>query len=264
MSDRDNDSRQGKVRAVNRAFALLERLSISLRGLRLCELARSERLPAATCLRLLTTMQERGFVRFDARTGCWTVGATALYVGANFAATRQIVMAAEPVARHLSTNRRVTVNLGALDGDTVTFLYRVTPGNLANAPPHERTSIPVHCSAIGKAVLSGLPPIEAHAVLGNGRLARVTRNSLVERNLLFDHVEKAHRSQYAIDDEENTNGLRCVAAPIFNEYHRPVAAISIAAPVEQLGSDQLVMLGHELVSAADRIMLSFGGRRPSM
>lgn len=260
----DDVSHREKVRAVDRAFALLECLAASSHGMKLSDLARAEALPAATCLRLLTTMQERGFVRFDGASGCWAVGATALYVGANFAATRRIIGAAEPVARHLCSNRRVTVNLGAVDGTTVTFLYRATPGTLATPLAHQRTSIPVHCSAIGKAVLSGLPPAEAHAVLGRGRLARLTPNSLAEREALFDNVEAAHRLQFAIDDEENTQGLRCIAAPIFNEYQRPVAAISIAASAQQLGADQAATCGRELVSAADRIMHSFGGRRPAL
>jgi IclR family acetate operon transcriptional repressor len=253
---------RGRVRAVTRALGLLERLSLSTRALKLCELAQQQGLAPATCLRLLTTMQERGFVRFDAKTSTWTVGATALYVGANFAATRHIVNAVEPVARQFSTDCRVTVNLGVFDRGNIRFLYRVTPGKPAGPPAHQ--PIPAHCSAIGKALLSGLPPIEAHEMLGGGHLARVTRNSLVDRHLLFDDLERAHRTGYAIDNEENTNGLHCVAVPIFNEHHRPVAAISIAGPAQQLRAEQVGSFGRELVVAADRIMLSFGGRRPSM
>src|SRR5258705_8623765 len=106
---------RGSVRAVTRALRLLEGLSSSSRPLKLCELARQQKLAPATCLRLLTTMQERGFVRFDPKTGCWAIGATALFVGANFAATRRILDAAEPIVRHFSADCHVTVNLGILD-----------------------------------------------------------------------------------------------------------------------------------------------------
>jgi IclR family transcriptional regulator, acetate operon repressor len=251
---------RGRVRAVKRALGLLEGLSLSARPLKLKELARSERLSPATCMRLLTTMQERGFVRFDSRTRTWTVGATTLYVSANFAATRHIVRSAEPIARQLSRERGVTVNLGVLDTHDVTVLYRAGSGTPASAPPPQR--IPAHCSAIGKAVLSALPPIEAHGVVAGAQLMRVTRNSIVNRDLLFDHLEQAQQIGYAIDNEENTKGLRCVAAPIFDEFHRPVAAISIAAPAETLQPEQLASYGRELMLAADRIMRSFGGRRP--
>src|SRR6266536_5403325 len=154
----DGDEGRGTVRAVKRALRLLERLSLSGRPLKLNELARLEGLPPATCLRLLTTMQEGGFVRFDPRAHAWTVGATTLYVGANFAATRHIVRFTEPIACQLSRERDVTVNLGVLDTHDVTVLYRVTSGKSASTPAPQR--IPAHCSAIGKAVLSGLPPVE--------------------------------------------------------------------------------------------------------
>jgi IclR family acetate operon transcriptional repressor len=256
----DGEEDRGRVRAVKRALGLLEGLSLSARPLKLNELARLEGLSPATCMRLLTTMQERGFVRFDARTRTWTVGAATLYVSANFAATRHIVRITEPVARQLSREHGVTVNLGVLDMHDVTVLYRVGSGKPASAPAPQR--IPAHCSAIGKAVLSGLPPIEAHGVVAGAHLMRVTRNSIVNRDLLFDHLERAQQRGYAIDNEENTKGLRCVAAPIFDEYHRPVAAISIAAAAETLQPEQVASCGLELMSAADRIMRSFGGRRP--
>jgi IclR family transcriptional regulator, acetate operon repressor len=254
-----NEHDRGRVRAVSRALGLLERLSHSTRPMKLSELAQQQKLAPATCLRLLTTMQERGFVRFDAKIGVRAVGATALLVGANFAATRHIVNAAEPVAGQLSTGRRVTVNLGALDRGSVSFLYRVTPGKPSNSPPER---IPAHCCAIGKAVLSALPPVEAHAMLGT-HLVRVTQNSVVDRHLLFDDLERAHREGYAVDNEENTRGLRCVAAPIFDEHLRPVAAISIAGPAQQLGPEEVASFGQELIAAAYRIMQGFGGRPPS-
>jgi IclR family transcriptional regulator, acetate operon repressor len=260
VSPEDGEEGRGRVRAVKRALSLLERLALSARPLKLSELAQLEGLPPPTCLRLLTTMQERGFVRFDSRTSTWTVGATTLYVGANFAATRHIVRSTEPVARQLSRERGVIVNLGVLDTHDVTVLYRVTLGKPTSAPAPQR--IPAHCSAIGKAVLSGLPPVEAHALVAGAHLMRVTRNSIVNPHLLFDHLERAQQTGYAIDNEENTDGLRCVAAPIFDEYHRPVAAISIAAPIDALQPDRVASYGRELMSAADRIMGSFGGRRP--
>ena len=256
-----NEGMDGSVRAVTRALRLLERLSLSSRPLRLCELARQQELAPATCLRLLTTMQERGFVQFDATTTSWAIGATARFVGANFAATRQIVNAAEPIVRHFSADWHMTVNLGVLDGADVRFLYRASPGKSPSSP-HEQ--IPAHCSAIGKAILSNLRPIEAHAMLGCVRLTSLTPHSLVERHLLFDDLEKAHRAGYAVDNEENRCGLRCVAAPIFDEHLRPIAAISVAGPAQHLRGEQATLFGGLLTVAAEHIMLRFGGRRPSL
>jgi IclR family acetate operon transcriptional repressor len=252
---------QGKVRAVERALRLLERLAGASGGMRLGELAKAERLSAATCLRLLTTMQERGFVRFDGASGGWMVGAAALHVGANVGATRKIMSIADPVARQLSAARGLPVNIGILEGRSVTFLYRATPNGAATTAPPQQP-LPVNCSAIGKAILSGLPLPEVGTLLGGGRLARLTGKSLGERTSLLADIREVQRARYALDDEENTQGLRCVAVPIFNHYHRPVAAISIASTAGRLRSDDIVPCGRELITAADHIMLGIGGARP--
>lgn len=252
---------KGKVRAVDRALGLLERLAEAPGGMRLSKLARAERLAVATCLRLLTTMQERGFVRYDGASGCWTVGSTALHVGANVAASRGIVAVADPVARQLSAARRLPVNIGILEGRSVMFLYRATPnGTATTAPP--QPPLPVNCSAIGKAILSGLPPLEVGTFLDSDRLPRLTGKSLAERTPLLADIRAVQRACYALDDEENTQGLRCVAVPIFNHYHRPVAAISMASNAGRLRNDDILPCGRELLAAADRIMMGIGGARP--
>lgn len=252
---------KGKVRAVDRALGLLERLAAASGGMRLSDLARAESLAVATCLRLLTTMQERGFVRFDDASGCWMVGGTALHVGANVAASRGIVAVADPVARQLSAARRLPVNIGILEDRSVMFLYRATPnGTATTAPP--QLPLPVNCSAIGKAILSGLPLAEVGTLLAASRLPRLTGKSLAEHTSLLADIRTVQHARYALDDEENTRGLRCVAVPIFNHYRRPVAAISMASNAGRLRNDDIVPCGRELMAAADRIMWGIGGARP--
>ncbi len=256
-----NGAAPGKVRAVDRALRLLERLAAAPGGMRLSNLARAENLAAATCLRLLTTMQERGFVRFDGPSGGWMVGGAALHVAANVSGTRQIMSVADPLARQLSATRRLSVNIGILENRSVTFLYRASPNGLAiTAPPQH--PLPANCSAIGKAILSGLPLAEVGALLGDKNLPRLTGKSLAERTSLLADIRRVQRTCYALDDEENTRGLRCVAVPIFDHYRRPVAAISMASNAGRLRNDDIVPCGRELMAAADRIMLGIGGGRP--
>lgn len=249
---------QGTVRAVTRALSLLEQLGLSTRGLKLSEISQYQALSPATCLRLLTTMQERGFVRFDAEANHWSIGATALYVGTNFRTSRHIVRVAERLISQFGRDHNVTVNLAVLDGLETRFLYRLVPGCQPSAPGEQ---IPAHCSALGKAILSGKPQVEARALL-RGPLIRKTPSSLCDRRALFEDLERASRNGYAVDNGENVRGLRCIAAPIFDEYHRPIAAISVAGPIRQLTGEQVPCFGRSLMVAAERIMLRFGGRRP--
>ena len=75
-------------------------------------------------------------------------------------------------------------------------------------------------------------------------------------------VGLAHAAGFAVDDEENTIGLRCVAAPIFDELRRPVAAISVAAPAERFPKHEVAIRGMMVAAAARRITYAIGGAEP--
>src|SRR4051812_42167614 len=97
MASFDGTTRVGLVRSVDRALGLLEHLAAEPRGMALGELAAAASLSTSTTHRLLTTLQDRGFVSFDRLGGRWLVGRTALAVGANYAGSRALVAVAQPI-----------------------------------------------------------------------------------------------------------------------------------------------------------------------
>jgi IclR family acetate operon transcriptional repressor len=252
----------GSVRAVDRALSLLEAVAVQTGGIGLSHLARTVGFPVSTVHRLLVTLQSRGFVRFDSRSGLWSIGRTALMVGANFAHTRDIVAAAKPVMERIGVESGELVNLGVLEDRRVVFLSRYDPSARRSSPPRTNQPIPAHCSSIGKAIMANLPDRELHPIVHERALAAVTPKSMVRPQVLLSAFCKARQTGFAIDDEENTIGLRCVAAPIFDEYRRPVAAVSIAAPAQRLKEERLAVFGGMVSSAAQRITVAYGGLIP--
>jgi IclR family transcriptional regulator, acetate operon repressor len=252
----------GSVRAVERALSLLEAMADEARGVGLSDLARKVGFPVSTVHRLLVTLQGRGFVRYDQRAGLWSIGRTALAVGTNFAETRNLVAAARPIIERIGADSRELINLGVLDERRVVFLSRYDPGARRVSAPRTSQAIPAHCSSIGKAIMASLPDRELHAIVGERELPAVTPNSIVRPPALLTACCKIRQTGFAIDDEENTIGLRCVAAPIFDEYRRPIAALSIAAPAQRLNDEQVAAFGGMLASAAQRITSACGGLMP--
>jgi IclR family acetate operon transcriptional repressor len=250
------------VRSVERALLLLEHLSAK-RGINLSQLARDTRLSVSTCHRLLTTLQGRGFVRYD-RTSChWLVGHRALTVGASFAQARDLVGLARPIMIRAARESGQVVNLGVNSGAEVAFLHRVDPSAPKAPCGPVVSSIPVHCSSIGKAILAGLQEREVRDLIETEGLRSRTAKSITHVKQLFADLKHSERRGFAIDDEENTIGLRCVAAPIFDEFCRPAAAVSIAAPVERLCDDQIAAFGRIVRVAAHDITEAFGGSLPT-
>jgi IclR family acetate operon transcriptional repressor len=95
------------------------------------------------------------------------------------------------------------------------------------------------------------------------KLPRRTPNAVARPTALHDVIAAARARGYAIDDEENAVGLRCVAAPIFDEFRRPYAAISIAGPSVRVTLRRIEELGPRVVAAARAITEATGGLVPT-
>jgi IclR family acetate operon transcriptional repressor len=264
-ADRPDDlapdgARDGSVRAVERSLRVLEALSRRPDGAAASDLARTLGLPVSTTHRLLVTLQGRGFATCSRGTALWRIGRMAFFVGSAFSPDGDLTPYALPVIRELGRASGETINLGRIEGGKVVFLARFDPraGQCSSPPP---SNVPAHCSSIGKAILGSsedaavLPPLA-------GPLPRLTPNSIRAPSELFRQLGVARTAGFAVDDEENTVGLRCVAAPIFDERGRPVAAISVAAPVTRLSRDELPTKGMIVARAARRITSVLGGAEP--
>ena len=247
----------GSVRAVERALVALEALSRSPDGITASDLARSIGLSTSTTHRLLVTLEGRGFASFDGRTFLWRVGRAASFAGSALPDKGDPTVFALPVLRELGRAIGETVNLGSLENGKLTFLARFEPGTGYCSTPGP-SQLPGHCSSIGKAILSS----EREPRLPAGPLPSLTPNSVRTPSALLRQLAEVREAGFAIDDEENTIGLRCVAAPIFDHARTAIAAVSLAAPAARLPRQDIALRGTMVATAARRITHAIGGAEP--
>mgnify|MGYP000698324717 CR=1 FL=1 len=105
----------GQVQSLTRGLKLLEWIAESNGSVALTELAQQAGLPNSTTHRLLTTMQQQGFVRQVGELGHWAVGAHAFIVGSSFLQSRNLLAIVHPILRKLMEDSGETVNLAVLD-----------------------------------------------------------------------------------------------------------------------------------------------------
>ncbi len=252
--------RAGDTRSVHRALDILEVLgNAPTGGLTLSELAIRAMLAPSTTHRLLTSLQERRFVHFAQRTRRWSVGASVLAIGTNYAGTRDLVGLALPIMERMAQSCGETINLGIIDEGRVRFLMRVDPRERRHFVPSSGAGVPVHGSSIGKAILSEMPLDEVCHALEPAQLTPLTGKTLVAEGDLMRDIGDTYRRGFALDDEENTVGLRCIAAAVLDEYRCPVAALSLAAPVERLRNGQIEQRGRMVAESARRLTAAFAG-----
>lgn len=249
---------QGGVRALDRALGLLQAVAGRPQGATLSDLAEDAGLAPSTTHRLLRGLEDRRFVAQDTERGLWFVGVGAFRVGTAFLRGRDVVQLARPVMRRLMEEAAESVNLAVRDGDRAIYLSQVECRQMMRALAAPGGRAPLHASAVGKALLMGLKSHEMTDVLAGLTLDRHTALTLCTPEALEADLAAARARGYAIDDEEHAVGLRCVAAPIRNEYGETVAAISLSGPVARIDDDRLARLGRMIGAAAADISREYG------
>jgi IclR family acetate operon transcriptional repressor len=253
----------GTVQSLLRAICVLEILAEDDEGYRLVDLAARAGLSTSTTHRLLTTLEQKQFVQFSRDDNLWFVGVRCFSIGAAFARRRNFATLALPFMRRLRDLTGETVNLGLLDHGDVVFLTQVESREVMRAITRPGGRSPLPCTAMGQALLSAMSVRDVAEILKQHGLPRRTPNSIARPTKLHEVLAAARAQGYAVDDEENAVGLRCVAATIFDEYRHPFAAVSIAGPTVRVTQRRVPELGEQLIAAAREITQATGGSVPT-
>ena len=99
--------------------------------------------------------------------------------------------------------------------------------------------IPLHCTAVGKVLLAYMPETDAEIIIQNVSSEQRTGNTITDPAELKQHLKMIRARGYAIDDEENEEGVRCVAAPIRNEIGQVIAAMSVSGPSTRITIEKI-------------------------
>lgn len=251
----------GSVQALDRGLSLLAMLAEE-DGLTLTDLARKSGFSVSTVHRLLLTLESRGFVLHEIELGSWLIGVETFKIGSAFLRNRRIASMGRLTMRDLMEKTGETVNLGIEDDGEVVFISQVESHDTLRAFFRAGSRGAMHASGVGKALLAELPEHRVRQICGMRRLERFTEKTRTEFALLLRELNESRRRGWALDDEERTLGMRCVAAPIFNEHGEPIAAISTSGPSVRITARKLDEFGPLVRRAADEITASIGGRLP--
>ncbi|CAI2504798.1 glyoxylate bypass operon transcriptional repressor IclR [Serratia proteamaculans] len=252
----------GQVQSLTRGLKLLEYIAEAQGNMALTDLAQQAGLPNSTTHRLLTTMQQQGFVRQVGDLGLWTIGSHAFVVGSSFLQSRNLLAMVHPTLRRLMEESGETVNLAVLDTSEyqAIIIDQVQCTALMRMSAPIGGKLPMHASGAGKAFLSTLSDEQVTKLLHKKGMQTYTQHTLTPHNLK-EGLAQIRKQGFSFDDEEHALGLRCVAACIFDEHREAFAAISISGPVSRITDNRVIELGALVIHAAKEISLEYGGVR---
>ncbi|NMP23865.1 IclR family transcriptional regulator [Sulfobacillus harzensis] len=246
------DEGSQRVQSVERAVRLLEILAEATE-MSLGDLAVRAGIHKSTTYRLLHTLKELGYVVQDEEQGHYRVGLRLVEIGGRAMRSWPLHRAAEPAMEDLAETLGEAVNLAVEDDLSIVYVATVDARNLLRMQLKVGRRAPMHCTAVGKAILAVHPALVERLKEQNGELAALTPRTLVQWRDLEAELARVRSRGFAIDDEEQEIGARCVAAAILDPRGRVQGAIGISAPSARLSLERAQQVGPTIVEAAQSV-----------
>ncbi|HOO89636.1 MAG TPA: IclR family transcriptional regulator [Syntrophales bacterium] len=241
------------VQTIERVSQILEMVGQNSQGMSIKDLSTGLNLPKGTIHRLLTSLSYFGYIRQDPETKNYFLGLKLMDLNAQLSNQLDFRKVAEPILRDLSQKTRQAVHLVVLDRNAVVYVDKIETqqqeGGLKMASRIGSRN-PLHSSAVGKVLLSYFSEEALEDFLRKRGLPRLTTNTIIDPEAFRKHLKIVRNQGYAIDDEENEKGIRCVGAPIFDGKGKPVAAISVSGSVFQVTKKSINEVIRGAVTAA--------------
>jgi IclR family transcriptional regulator, acetate operon repressor len=252
----DDRTQQNTLKSLDRALVVLAELA-RMESATLSGLAQSLGESPATVYRILATLQEHGMVESDETAQSWHIGAGAFQIGSVFLRRTSLIERSRAVLRRLMETTGETANLGVESEGAVLFVSQVETHASIRAFFPPGTKSPLHASGIGKALLAHFSPERGEQVLARG-LQSFTPHTITDADRLRSDLAAIRERGYAIDDEERTEGMRCVAAPICNAHGETIAGISVSGPVSRVTPESVEAFAAEVIEAGRAISAALG------
>jgi IclR family acetate operon transcriptional repressor len=253
------DAAPSSVQVLDRSLKLLE-LVAEADGAALTDLVEQSGMAPSTVHRLLTSLAGHGMVSHDAETGAWTIGVKAFEIGTAYLRFRRLGTISRPFLKRLMEQCGETANIAIEEEGDVVFISQVESHAPMRAFFRPGRRGPIHASGIGKAILSTWEDGRIEALLKGRSLEHFTDKTRDTLPALLKDVADIRKRGWSIDDEEHTLGMRCVAAPIFDEYGEAVAGISVSGPAVRLPDEKISSVGPVVKAAAKALTEAMGGR----
>jgi IclR family transcriptional regulator, acetate operon repressor len=249
LAPRRTDSAIGKVAAVVEALAVERRIA---------DIAGVTGLAPSTVHRILRELVELGWARDDGERG-YLLGARLLSLAGQASTLNTLSRIAHPILRDLSDRTAHTVHFALLSGDEAVYIDKIEGRRAYHIRSRIGLAVPLHCTAIGKAILAAMTDDNVRATLDRAGLVARTERTITDRDVLLEHLAEVRRRGFAIDDEENELHTRCIGTAVIDHRGLPVGAVSISALAFDLDRDRVHHLAPLVVQAGLAVSEAIGG-----
>jgi IclR family KDG regulon transcriptional repressor len=221
------------VKSVYRAVKILDVLS-SEGEKSVTEISTTLSFPKSSVHEITSTLLATGILEKDSDRNKYSLGLKLFELGKQAQANLEISKVAIPSLRSLHEQFDETVHLTVLDRKEVLYIECFESTKQLRTYSVIGIRAPLHCTAVGKAILAYLDDEEVEEIIRSMGLPRFTQNTITDRVRLNAEVRKIRDSGFATDEMEHEEGVCCVGAPVRNHTGQVVASISVSGPSQRI------------------------------
>lgn len=208
-----------------------------------------------TVWRLLRTLEDFQLVERTSRDGPFQLGVGLLPFSAVVLRRLDLRTAARPAIEQLSAETRETVHLAVLRANRAIYIDKIPSVHPVQMNSQVGQVVPLHCTALGKAMLSTLPESEWPEL----ELVRYTATTITSLDALREEIARVRTRGYALDRGEEEESIYCVASAVLGFDGSLVGAVSVAAPRSRISLEEMQAFGKLTIGAAKEITRAMGG-----
>jgi IclR family KDG regulon transcriptional repressor len=249
-----------RVQVLERAFAIIDLLAEQDSSISLTNIAHKLELSKTTVLRLLSELEHHRYVERNGSDGSYHLGSKLFELGTKAVSRLDLLERARPYLQRLVGETGETSHIAILRDGQVTSLANCESPRTLRTPATVGGRSPVHCTSVGKAILAFRPDAEVEEVIRARGLKRCTKKTITTRAIFKQELARVREQGYAVDNQEFEEGLRCVAAPIWDYSGGVVAALSVTGPASRVIEKRVPEIARIVMSAGEDLSVALGFR----
>lgn len=241
------------IQSADRIFAILETLA-NHGSMRIIDLSEQLNLHKSTVHRLLASLISMGYVTQNVQSGAYSLTYKLVELSGKILKNTDILNLVHPFAEQLSNTCDETVHFVKKTGNSVLYLEKLESQSVKARSFRLSSQVgitrPMYCSAVGKVILAYLPESEVDEIWNASSIEQKTEFTITDLPSLKKELQVIRKRGYALDNEENELGIRCIAVPVFDFHDTPEYALSVSTLVSRMPDERLNELSGQLLAAS--------------
>lgn len=213
----------------------------------------------STTHRLVTSLLMLGYIRQEEESLKYALSFKFLEIGSKILDQTNMASLIHPSLKRLSEQLGETVHLVRREGTEAVYIDKVE-SNVGSIRMVSRVGsrIPLYCSGVGKALLAELSDGEIEEVWNSSDVRKLTPHTISTLEELMKRVREVRALGYALDNEENEEGVRCIAVSLPDYHRKPVYAVSISAPMSRMNDERVLELKNAVLKFKGELAKTLG------